>query len=174
MQNYKGFTLLELMVTVAIAAVIMSIAVPASKDLQAKIRVNSTANELADALKNARSDAVTARQSISFTQVASASSWASGWQATMILNGVTSTRQVNSSLPVTITIAVNPTTQTAVRFEALTGMVQNVDGTALSGTGVTFTVCDSNSANEVGKDIQVNQFGRIFLRSHTSRSVCNP
>jgi type IV fimbrial biogenesis protein FimT len=58
MQNEAAFTLIELMVTVAIAVVIAALAVPAYQGLVGGQRARSQANELVTAMSVARSEAL--------------------------------------------------------------------------------------------------------------------
>ena len=72
----RGFTLIELMVTVAILAIALGIAVPNLQEFARRNRLVSTTNNLASALALARSEAV--RRATQVT-VASAD-WDAGWQ----------------------------------------------------------------------------------------------
>ncbi|UHD17899.1 GspH/FimT family pseudopilin [Thiocapsa bogorovii] len=60
-----GFTLLELMVTVAIAAIVLTLGVPSFRDLIQNNRATTQANALVTALSLARSEAVKRGQHVS-------------------------------------------------------------------------------------------------------------
>ena len=62
-----GFTLIELMVTIAVLAIIVSIAAPNISTQLANQRVKSTATTLANALKEAKTESIIRRQGITFS-----------------------------------------------------------------------------------------------------------
>jgi type IV fimbrial biogenesis protein FimT len=63
----QGFTLIELMVTIALAAILLSVAVPSFSQLVAKMRVEGLANNLATDLQLARSEALQRRANVSLS-----------------------------------------------------------------------------------------------------------
>lgn len=63
----SGFTLIELMVTIAVLAIIVSIAAPGISTQLANQRVKSTAATLANALKEAKVESVIRRQEITLS-----------------------------------------------------------------------------------------------------------
>nr|WP_227670716.1 prepilin-type N-terminal cleavage/methylation domain-containing protein [Psychrobacter proteolyticus] len=63
----SGFTLIELMVTIAVLAIIVSIAAPNISTQLANQRVKATAATLTNALKEAKVESVIRRQSIEFS-----------------------------------------------------------------------------------------------------------
>src|SRR5690606_1239446 len=64
MQKNKGFTLIELMVTIGVLAIIASIAVPSFGNLVAKQRLNTTAKDFALMIGEARGQAISLKKNI--------------------------------------------------------------------------------------------------------------
>jgi len=63
----SGFTLIELMVTIAVLAIIVGIAAPSISTQLANQRVKSTTATLANALKEAKAESLIRRQEIEFS-----------------------------------------------------------------------------------------------------------
>lgn len=80
MRSSKGFTLIELMVAVALLAVIVSLAAPAMGDFLVRQRVVSQASELTLAMALARSEAVKSNaRVVVLPATASSTGWSDGW-----------------------------------------------------------------------------------------------
>lgn len=63
----SGFTLIELMVTIAVLAIIVSIAAPSISTQLANQRVKSTASMLENALKESRNESIIRRQEVTLS-----------------------------------------------------------------------------------------------------------
>lgn len=172
MYNNNGFTIMELMITVSIAAIIMATAVPSMQIMNANARTSSVANDLASDLKKARNMAVVARRNHTFAAVDSSVStniWGNeGWQVTEVVAGVTQVVFANRTVPQGMVVN---STLSSIRFSAATGMVQNAAGDTVS---VTFRVCDAKSSKETGFDVSINPFGRVLVQKHEDLTTCNP
>lgn len=82
----EGFTLVELMVTLTVMAILLAIAVPSFRDTIRRNRVSSANNALLSALSYARSEAIDRGQLVTLCPSADAvncttggTSWGAGW-----------------------------------------------------------------------------------------------
>src|SRR5207245_8801902 len=73
-----GFTMTELMVTVAIAAILTSVAVPAFSTLIASQRAKTFSSALYATLAKTRSEAITLNGNVTLNPAAGG--WGNGWQ----------------------------------------------------------------------------------------------
>lgn len=76
-KNLRGFTLIELMVVIAVLAIISSIAAPSFKSFIANTQIRTTAESIRNGLQLARIEAVKRNQKVSFT-LNSDTSWLVG------------------------------------------------------------------------------------------------
>ena len=73
----RGFTLVELVITIAVASVLVAIAIPSFRGMMSGNNVTNTYNDLLAALRTARAEAITRNAPIRVK--ASTSSWNGGW-----------------------------------------------------------------------------------------------
>ncbi|WP_081602046.1 MULTISPECIES: GspH/FimT family pseudopilin [unclassified Thioalkalivibrio] len=71
MTRPHGFTLVELMITIAVAAILMAIAVPSFMNLRISNGLTTQANELITAVSIARSEAIKRNRSVRFCRTTS-------------------------------------------------------------------------------------------------------
>ena len=147
-----GFTLIELMVTIAVLAIIVSIAAPNISTQLANQRVKATAVTLENALKEAKAESVIRRQNVTVAYDSTAN--------TITLTGnnsaVISTYSINNSSSVSQSIT--PTSVTAVVFEP-NKMINGAN------TKVTYSICDSGSTKETKRQVVINKIANISLKN---------
>jgi len=77
---HQGFTLIELMVTISIAAILLGVAIPSFTSTITSNRLTTNANELVTALNLARSEAIKRGQQVTIRRKGTTSAqWESGW-----------------------------------------------------------------------------------------------
>lgn len=85
MKKYKGFTLIELMITLAIVAILLTVGVPAMKKFLQGSQLIASTNELHSALHIARSEAVKSNARVTIcssddgTSCSGSTNWRDGW-----------------------------------------------------------------------------------------------
>ncbi|MCP5146239.1 MAG: GspH/FimT family pseudopilin [Gammaproteobacteria bacterium] len=79
MKTQRGFTILELMLTLAIAAVVLAIGAPGLRTFIQNTRTATEMNDLITAINIARSEAAARSMSVSVVPL-SANDWSDGWQ----------------------------------------------------------------------------------------------
>lgn len=72
---FRGFTLIELIVAIAVAAILLTVAVPSMKNLIRNNRVTGQTNELVAMINFARSEAIRRNDSIDVDLTSSAGGW---------------------------------------------------------------------------------------------------
>jgi len=96
-----GFTLIELMVTLTIAAIMLGVGIPSFRSFIASQRVKAAAYDLTTALMIARSEAVKRNASVTVAPD-TANTWTAGWTVKV---GTTTLQQQSTMSGVTITKA---------------------------------------------------------------------
>lgn len=167
----RGFTLIELMATMAVAVILLTVAVPGFQELIAGNRMGSNSHRLLSAFNGAR------RAAVDFASTATictsddgqnccdaeddgACDWAQGWIvfADRNGNGVPDLEEIVSvtgALPSSLQIAGNDSSDNQITQVAYTPI-----GVLATPALLTFDLCDSGRSGEVGRQITINAGGR--------------
>jgi len=167
-----GFTLIELIVTLAVAAIILSVGVPSFRGVIMDNRLVSQSNQFVTSVKMARSAAVryqrpatvcsTANFDAAVPTCSADNDWSDGWFVWVDKNRDTLT-DANEVIavfgPINDASTLSSTTSSSFTYDAR--------GFGTAGAG-NLTLCDSRTA-EMGRIIKVNSVGR----TNVARQGCS-
>lgn len=163
-RRHDGFTLIELMVTIAILVIIVTFAIPGFQDLIESNRVTSQTNNLLSAFKTARSEAVNRGQPVTLTAVSG--DFTQGWciyegASGSSCGGVTPIREFEANDLVSI---VSVSGDTSFEFDGQGRM-------AVPNAAVNINVepADCNGEADARRQINISVAGR----ASSSRGDCN-
>lgn len=146
----SGFTLIELMVTIAVLAIIVSIAAPNISTQLANQRVKSTAATLANALKEAKIESVIRRQNVSVVYDGT---------STITLRAITP--PANSKDIATYKINKQSSIVQTIKLSGTTNIIFQPDKTIKGGATAEYIICDSGSKNETPRQVSLSRIGNV-------------
>ncbi len=156
----RGFTLLELMVTVAVAIILLSIAVPSFTDIMRANKLSNDVNTIVQALHKARNDARTHGGSAlcASTDRASCSALASDWVNGWIV--------INSAG--VVGVSDRPLTGTTISASGTTANYDERGRLTPAGSTLTLTFCNGRTGTGAGRTITVNSAGLPTTTNYNS------
>lgn len=170
-KKQNAFTLLELMVTVAVIGILTAIAAPSFKTMIANNRSATIAQELMDAINLARAEAIKRGKRVSICASSNGTSctgtWNNGWiifddgaATDTATPTVTSRVQAHvGDASATISVSKNGTTQTYIRFTSLGMLARGPTDTNTLAITAQYSGCQGQSARQ----ILIGLAGRISL-----------
>lgn len=161
----RGFTLIELMVTIAIAAILLTIALPNFNNFVMNNRMATQANDLITALNLARSEAVkrSARVTVcpSSNGTTCGGTWADGW---VVLDPAGNVIRMQSTPGGGTSLAAGSAVTAGVTYTALGSTTIPADA---SDADSTLTLCPPSPAAVAGRAISIGRTGRVSVSSAT-------
>jgi type IV fimbrial biogenesis protein FimT len=178
----EGFTIVELMVTIAVAAILVAIATPSLTTFIQNSRETSEANSLVMSLDYARSEAIKEDAPVEVCASAdpytacsgdvAAGGWATGW----IVQTTANPPIVLQVMPVlgggnTLSASFNGNNVSEVTFQP-NGFVQAAGGANVFKTTY-FTLCDTRGAT-YARDIEVTAIGGVQSSPTPGQDLLSP
>jgi type IV fimbrial biogenesis protein FimT len=170
MSNYAprahGFTLIELVVVIAVAAVLLGIAVPSFRTFNQNSRLATQANSLVYALNLARSQAVSLDQPVQVcasSDGATCNAPAAGWVAGWIVCYPVAACGAGGATLVQVSPALgggNTLTEQIGGVLAVTYLASGQTSNGPGGASYRFAFCDARGA-AFAQDVEINPIGRI-------------
>ncbi len=170
MSNIKGFTLVELMVTIAIAAILITIGAPSLNGLYQSTRADTSIKQIHQALHFARNQAVTLGQNITVCPKNGdqCNNGENNWKDGLIVF-IDNNRDDVSDSPQSILLHLSAFHEgDIVRFNRATSIRFQPDGKATPNG--TLTYCPDDADNASSKAIKINVSGRIRFSQEKSIS----
>ena len=183
-RGLRGFTLIELMITVSVLAILLGIAAPSFRETLLNMRMTALANDLMTDLATARSEAAkrgvrvvlcTSSNGTSCTNTA----WQNGW--IVFADGVTTNGLVDTGESI-LKVARTPATSatiTATGASSATGggayiQYQASGASGVSAGNIVLTLCDQRTTANVGaaalnrgRQITIGTTGRAAVPRYT-------
>jgi len=139
----SGFTLIELMVTIAVLAILVTIALPNYRAFVLNSRMTAQANDFLASLQLTRSEAV--KRNAAVTMSAQAGGWANGWRIADAGGNV---------------LRVHPALEGASSLGGDATITFQSNGQA---GATTFNLCNPDTSIAPGRDITVEVSGRATV-----------
>lgn len=160
-RRMRGFTLLEMMVTLAVAAILVTLAVPSFNEAMLGSKLNTQANNFVASVQLARSEAIKRNAAVTLCASSNGTSctgaWGDGW--IVLANGTVLFRQI----------------PLAPGFR-LSGDASSIvfQSTGVGATSATLTLCRATpSVGSQGRTIRVSATGRPSVTKDTGVTTCS-
>lgn len=159
--KYRGVTLVELMVGIAILSILLSVAAPNFQYMLLNSQIRNAAESVANGLQKARGEAVARNTNVSFVLGAAATGTYSSWTVNVVSPASTIATRDSSEGSKKVTRTVLPASATTVTFNNLGSIVANADASA------TLTQIDFSAVGG-------NRNMRIIIGGGGNTRMCDP
>jgi type IV fimbrial biogenesis protein FimT len=181
----RGFSLLELMITITVMAILLAIAVPSFRDVIHRNQVSSASNALLASMNYARSEAITRGQLVSMCPGDKTSGCSStgkvydqGWIVYTYPAGAASANKAYAASSILLR-STDPQTNVSIQAKSGTIITFAQQGQLKPSTPLVFITCyrsgssgtGTTTAKVLGAQLNVNGSGSVTSKATTS---CTP
>ena len=157
----RGFTIIELMITLVVLAILVAVAVPNFRNASLGSRLSASANDLLASVQLARSEAI--KRNVAVTLCASANgttcAGSGGWEQGWIIVVAGTVLQVQQALPNGYLVRQTGGT-TQLNFQPI----------GIGATAATFTVCRDDPDGTQERVLTVSAAGSAYVTTTTTGS----
>ncbi len=174
--HYFGFTLIELMIVLAVASILVTVGIPSFMSMTASNRVTTASNSLVTVLNLAKSEAIRSGTNAALCQSADEATcggdktaWKQGWILFSDSNG---NNDINAGERI---IRVQGPLDPSLNFTLNDGgHVDKIYFTPLGRASVGGTFCFENNYNPANsRKVVINRSGRFYSKKHDTSDPCS-
>lgn len=162
----RGFTLIELIVTVAVAGILAAVAVPSFLDFIASSRASAEVRSLARFIASARSEAITRGTEVNVSRIGN--SWSDGWRIWVDSNGNGSYND-GEALKQVVEIGSEASITVKKSGQAVSGFSFDNEGFLSESAVINFQYRSYPEKCSVDRDLTLNLSGQLTL----SKRACS-
>lgn len=168
----SGFTLIELMTTLAVLAVVLAIGMPAMASIRKRAQASAALNQLTTSLATARIMAVSKNRSVTLCPSSDGSTcrtdlnWGAGW--IIYLDPAREAQPASSDL---VMQRMDAPKGVSIRSTVGRHRVRYLPDGMSSGTNVSLSLCSTTDKQLIGR-VVINNAGRARSEKPTSATAC--
>jgi type IV fimbrial biogenesis protein FimT len=164
----SGFTMIELMVTIAIAGILTAVAIPSFNNFITSTRVDSEISELYRLLLTARNTAINTGQNVTVCPLNTSNTCSANWQGQISVFTNTANNTTYDAVNETL-VKVKDGVQTGDLLQySQSSIIYTPAGRLTNNTSDTFSYCPKNNA-DMSRGIDVTISGRVYSTSDNDK-----
>ncbi|MBU1312184.1 MAG: GspH/FimT family pseudopilin [Gammaproteobacteria bacterium] len=172
----RGFTLVELMVAMAVLAIVSVVAIPAFGNLISSNRLNAQANEFLSAITYARSEAIRLNRNIVFcntTDGATCNADTGVWTQWLVLDPGNGVLQTSLTLSNKVKVLSDAGMDNDTIVFTSMGLARNAINNRLPLTSIIRVCLEESAVNPNVRDLLVSSGGRAVINRSNNNGTCS-
>jgi prepilin-type N-terminal cleavage/methylation domain-containing protein len=161
-----GFTIIELMVTIAIAGILTAVAMPKFNDLMINARVDNEISELHRLLLTARNTAINTGQNVTVCPLNTSKTCSANWQGEISVFTNTASNTAYDAVNETLVKVKGSIKAGDLLQYSQSSIIYTPAGRLTNNSSDTFSYCPKNNAS-MSRGIDVTISGRVYSTSDT-------